>query len=175
VLDVRPVHVSSGEFKIGFDRLAGVARGCGRSARRPRSSCCDADARSMALSVAFPVFRPFSRSRFLDSALRNRRVLFKDVLDAEEDVAEADLPHQSGEPLAVVGDSRGHRLNGVFEVVQPGVDNRPAERLEPPHVERDVVVHDEERPGAMSGPASVWADRRTRRCMDRSLSCTDPT
>jgi hypothetical protein len=25
VLDVRPVHVSPGEFKIGFDRLASVA------------------------------------------------------------------------------------------------------------------------------------------------------
>ena len=29
------------------------------------------------------------------------------------------------------------------EVVEPGVDDRAAERLEPPHVERDVVVHDE--------------------------------
>jgi hypothetical protein len=77
------------------------------------------------------------------------QVLFKDVLDAEEDVAEAGLPHQPGEPLAAVGDGRGHRLDGVLEVVQPGVNNRPAERLEPPHVKRDVVVHDDERPGAM--------------------------
>src|ERR1700675_2406501 len=48
--------------------------------------------------------------------------------------AEAGLPHQPGEPLAVVGDGRGHRLDGVLEVVQTGVDDGPAERLEPPHV-----------------------------------------
>src|SRR5262245_30194985 len=47
----------------------------------------------------------------------------------------------------MVSDGRGHRLNGVFEVVEPGIDDRSAERLEPPHVKRDVVVHDEERPG----------------------------
>src|SRR5207248_6768893 len=43
------------------------------------------------------------------------QVFFKDVLDAEEDVAEAGLPHQPGEPLAVVGDGRRRRLNGVLE------------------------------------------------------------
>ena len=102
----------------------------------------------MALSVAFPDFQPFSRSRFLDSAREEPQVFFKDVLDAEEDVAEAGLPHQPGQPLAVAGDGRGRRLNGVFELVQPGVDDRAAERLEPPHIKRDVVVHDEERSGA---------------------------
>jgi hypothetical protein len=48
----------------------------------------------------------------------------------------------------MVGDGRGRGLNGVFEVVQPGVDDRLAERLEPLHVERDIVVHNEQRPGA---------------------------
>ena len=43
------------------------------------------------------------------------------------------------------GDRRGHRLHDVVDVVEPGVDDRLAQRLEPRDVERDVVVDEEDR------------------------------
>ena len=60
----------------------------------------------------------------------------------------ASLTHQRRERRAVVGDRRRRRLDRVFELVQPGADDRLAQRGEALHVERDVVVDDEQGPGA---------------------------
>src|SRR5437762_10183799 len=38
-----------------------------------------------------------------------------------------------------------HRLDGVVDVVQAGIDDRLAQRLEAFHVEHDVVVYDKDR------------------------------
>ena len=62
----------------------------------------------------------------------------------EEHVAEPGALHQRRERLAVIGNRRGHPLHEIVDVVQPGVDDRLAQRLEAMDVERDVVVDDEE-------------------------------
>ena len=70
-------------------------------------------------------------------ALQERQVLVEDVLDAEEDVAEARLAASAAPACApCCGDRRGHRLDDVVDVVEAGVDDRAAQRLEP----RDVSV-----------------------------------
>ena len=43
------------------------------------------------------------------------------------------------------GNRRRHRLHEVVDVVHAGCRNRPAQPLEPLHVQRDVVVNDEDR------------------------------
>ena len=86
------------------------------------------------LERRIPRFSPVLALAVFGFGSEELQVFFKDVLDTKEDVAEAGLPHQPGEPLAVVGDGRCRRLNGVLEVVQPGLGDRPPERLEPPHV-----------------------------------------
>ena len=58
---------------------------------------------------------------------------------------ETRLAHQRRERGAVARDRRGHRLHDVVDVVEPGLDDGPAERLEARHVERDVVVDQEDR------------------------------
>ena len=57
------------------------------------------------------------------------------------------------------GDGRGHRLHQVVDVVEAGVDDGLAQRLEPPDVQRDVVVHQEDRPRpVLAGIAEVGQD-----------------
>ena len=66
----------------------------------------------------------------------------------EEHVAEPRPAHQRRQRLAVVGDRRGHRLHDVVDVVEAGVDDGAAQRLEARDVQRDVVVDDEDGPRA---------------------------
>ena len=79
--------------------------------------------------------RPSSRNSFLAAAFRNCEIILQNVLDAEKDVAEAGLAHQRRQRLAVHGDRRGHRLHGVVDVVQAGIDDGVAQRLEAADVE----------------------------------------
>src|SRR5574337_315075 len=56
----------------------------------------------------------------------------------------------------MVRDDRGHRLYRVVDIVESGLDDRLAEGLEPPHIEHDVVIDDEDRPCAVvTGIADV--------------------
>ena len=98
----------------------------------------------MAAIVALPTVRPCSRRAFLACAFRKREVVVQHVLDAEEHVAEPGAAHQRSQGRAVLGDGCGHRLHAVLQVVEVVIDDRAAERLEPPDVERDVVVHQED-------------------------------
>ena len=112
---------------------------------------------------ALPTVRPSARCAFLADALRKARSVGQHVLDAEEHVAEPGAPHQRRERGAVLGERRRHRLDDVVGVVEAALDDRLAQPLEPPHVERDVVVHQEDGPGAVSS----WR-RRCRPARDRS-------
>ena len=86
---------------------------------------------------------------------QEREILVEDVLDAEEDVAEAGAAHERRERGAVARDRRGHRLDDVVDVVQAGVDDRAAQCFEARDVERDVVV--DEKDGARAAAACASA------------------
>ena len=68
--------------------------------------------------------------RVLGRRLEEAEVVLEHVLDPEEHVAEAGLTHQRRQRRAVVGDRRRRRLDRVLELVQPGVDDRLAQRRE---------------------------------------------
>src|SRR5215469_644933 len=51
--------------------------------------------------------------------------------------------------LAMIGDSRGHRLHRIIDLVQTSGDDCTAKPFEPFHVQSDIVIHDEDRAGAM--------------------------
>src|SRR3984893_5492221 len=129
VLDVRPVHISSGEFKVGFDRLAGVT---GAADDEPADHDHFVPMQMVnGLKCRIPRFPPVLALAVLGFGSEEPQVLFKDVLDAEEDVAEAGLPHQPGEPLAVVGDGRGHRYRACYSVFACGGPYAPRIRCAP--------------------------------------------
>ena len=67
----------------------------------------------------------------------------------EEDVAEPGPAHEGRERRPVARDGRGHALHQIVDVVETGVDDRAAERLEPADVQRDVVVDEEDGPRAV--------------------------
>ena len=103
-----------------------------------------------------PVLRPASRNSFLAAAFRKCEIVLQNVFDPEKDVAESRLAHQRRQRLAMHRDGRGHRLHGVDDVVQAGIDDGLAERLEALDVEADVVVDDENGAGAVvAGVANV--------------------
>src|SRR5215467_6250945 len=81
----------------------------------------------------------------LRAGLEELQVILDDVLDAEEDVAKPGLTHQRSERVAMVCNGRGHRLDGVIYVIEPGIDYRPAEAFEPPDIEGNIVVDDKDR------------------------------
>src|SRR5258705_362662 len=60
-------------------------------------------------------------------------------------LAKSSALHEAGELVAVLGDRRRHRLGDVVDVGKAGGDNRAAQFLETRHVERDVVVDQEDR------------------------------
>ena len=102
----------------------------------------------MASSVAFPILRPALAPAVLRAGFEERQVLLEDVLDAQEHVAKSRLSHQRRQVGPVIGNRRGHGLDQVLHVVQAGVHDRAAERLEPGDIERDVVVDEEDGSGA---------------------------
>src|SRR6516225_5547471 len=51
--------------------------------------------------------------------------------------------------LAMIGNSRGHRLHRIIDLVQTSGDDCTAKPFEPFHVQSDIVIHDEDRAGAM--------------------------
>ena len=60
-------------------------------------------------------------------------------------------------------DWRGHSLDHVVDVVETRIDDGLAERLEPGHVERDVVVDDEDRPRAAASRIADVVDHAFHR------------
>ena len=59
--------------------------------------------------------------RVLRARAQERELLVQDVLDAEKHVAEARPLHQRRERLAVIRDGRGHPLDHVVDVLEPGM------------------------------------------------------
>ena len=58
----------------------------------------------MARSVALPVLRPVFAKLVLGGRLQECKIIFQNVLDPEEHVAESSLAHQRRQRLAVHGD-----------------------------------------------------------------------
>src|ERR1700737_1932290 len=71
------------------------------------------------------------------------------VFDPQKNVTESRLAHQGSKCFAMGGNGRGHGLDKVVQLVQPNVDDGMAESLETMHVERNVVVHQENGTGAV--------------------------
>ena len=110
----------------------------------------------MACRVALPRLPPSSRERVLGGGAEEFEIVVEDVLDAEENVAEAGAAHERRQGFTVAGDGRGHGLDEVVELVEPGVDDGFAQGLEAAHVESDVVVDEENSAGAVTaGVADV--------------------
>jgi len=151
MLDVRPVDVLTREGEVGPDRLGRVVRVADNQSADDEHPVPvqHLDRRHGRVSRPPSVLaRPVLRVR-----LQEREVVVEDVLDPEEDVAEAGLPHQRREHLAVRRDGRRHPLHHVVDVGEAGVDDGFAQQLEALHVERDVVVDDED--GARAPAAGV--------------------
>ena len=149
MLDVGPVDLRAGEGQVRFDRLArvlGVADD--QSAHHVHTVPVeDVDRALRRVAGRLPVFALL----VLRGGPEELQVALEHVLDAEEHVAEPGRLHERGQPVPVVGDRRGHALNEVVDVLQAAIDDAAADRLEATHVDRDVVVHDEDRarpPGA---------------------------
>src|SRR5215469_4082753 len=95
----------------------------------------------------------------LGAGAEELQIVFEDVLDAQKYVLEAGLTHQRSQGFPVIGDGRGHPLDEVLQVVQPGLDDRPAERLKTVDVEGDVVIDHEKCLGSvLAGVADVGQD-----------------
>src|SRR5438445_3004700 len=145
MLDVRYVDVPAGEGQIGLDRLArvlGVAHDePADDVHLVRMAVLDCGYRGVAAAYAL------AAAPVLGLGTEEFEIFLEDVLDAQEDVPEARLAHQGRQRAAVVGDGRGHRLHGIVEVVEPGLDDGATEPFEPAHVRRDVVVDEADWPG----------------------------
>ena len=92
MLNIGPVDITAGKFKIGFDRLASVIRDCRRSIRPLRNICCGAGSRLPSGSRC-----PFSAvitSSVLGRGAQKFEIAFENVLDPEKDVAESGTLHQ---------------------------------------------------------------------------------
>ena len=157
VLDVRVVHPAAGEGEVGLDRLPGVVRIPHDEAAHHEHpvpvDVLDRRRRGVAQGLAVRV------QSVLGPGAEEAEIVVQDVFDPEEDVAEARPAHERRQCGAVSGDGRRHGLHEVVEVVEAGVDDGAAERLEPPDVQRDVVVHQENRPRPMiAGVADVRQD-----------------
>src|SRR5208282_3193654 len=73
-----------------------------------------------------------------------------------EDIAESGSSHKRREGFAVIRDGASHGLHEVIELVQPGGDDGLAQRLETPHVQRNVVVDQENGSSAViAGVANI--------------------
>ena len=81
--------------------------------------------------VALPTRAAVLALRVLRPRLQKREVVVEDVLDAEEHVAESGAPHQRRQRRRHA-DAIGEviALDDVVDVVEAGVDDRPAQRLE---------------------------------------------
>src|SRR5215470_6602864 len=91
VLDVRPVHIFSSEFKIGFNRLAGVA---GAADNEPTNHDHLVPMQMVdGFKRRIPRFPPVLALAVLGLGSEEPQVFFKDVFDAEEDIAEAGCSH----------------------------------------------------------------------------------
>src|ERR1700729_1153120 len=142
MLNVGPVDVAAGKFQVGFDRLACIA-----------GIANDQSADDKHL-VAVQVVDGFEGGVSGVLAVRTLRVLgggpeefkiaLQDVFDAEEDIAESGPSHQRRESFAVVRNRRRHGLYKVIEFVQPGGNNGLAQGLESMHIQRNVVVDEED-------------------------------
>src|ERR1700733_9056587 len=94
----------------------------------------------MLSSVALRIFR---------GGAQEMEIAFQYVFDPQKNITESGLTHQGSKCFAVGGNGRGHGLNKVVQLVEPCADDGVAERLETMYVERDVVVHQENRSGAV--------------------------
>ena len=142
VLDVGPVHVLPGKGEIRFDRFARVVRVADDDAadHRQPGGVELVDRRDGRVPGVSPALAP----RVLGGRAQEHQVLLEDVFDPEEDVSESRFAHQRRQAVAAIGDRRCHRLDDVMNVVEPGVDDRPAQGLEPLDIQRDVVVDNED-------------------------------
>src|SRR5215831_8514808 len=110
----------------------------------------------------------------LGAGAEKLQIVFQDVLDAQKHVLEAGLAHQRSQGFPVIGDGRGHALDEVLHVVQPGLYNRPAKRLKTVDVEGDVVVDHEESLGSvLAGVADVSQDSVERIGMEVAPTHSD--
>src|SRR5687768_12300792 len=88
--------------------------------------------------------------RIFRSRLEEIEVALENILDAEEVIPESGALHQGCQRLAMLRKRRRHPLYEVLDVVEAGVDNRLAQQSEAAYVERDVVVDQEDGPGAVA-------------------------
>src|SRR5215813_5004193 len=102
VLNVRPIDVTSREFKVGLNRLSCISRVADNkttddihlvAAQRGEGF----EAGVTGLSAIFTL-------QVLGGGAQEVQVGLQDILNAEENVAETRSPHQRHESLAVVGD-----------------------------------------------------------------------
>ncbi len=157
MLDVGPVHVLAGKFQVGLDGLARVV-----------GIADDESADDIHFVLVQVVNRAqggiaglaSSLAKFvLGRGLQELEIVFENVFDAEKHITESRSPHQRRQRIAMHRDGRCHRLHGVDNVVQAGIDDGLAERLKALDVEADVVVDDEDGAGAViAGVANVGQD-----------------
>jgi len=147
MLDVRPIHVAAGKREIRLDRLAGIVW------IADDQSANDVEAVPVQMLDRFgrrmADDSPVVAARVLRGRPQERQVLVEDIFDAEEDIAESRASHEGRQRGAVLGEGRSHRLHDVLEIVEAVVYQRFAQRFEAPNVERDVVVDEKDRLGAV--------------------------
>src|ERR1700674_1206791 len=81
--------------------------------------------------------------RVLGGGLQKFQVVFQNIFYSEKNVAESGSPHQRSECSAVVGDRGSHGLHKIIDLVQPSGNDGFAQGLEALHVQRDIVVEQE--------------------------------
>src|SRR5713101_3487664 len=97
--------------------------------------------------------------RVLLGGAQELEITFQDVFDSQKNVAESRPAHEWCECLTIRGNGGSHGLDKVVQLVQPSLDDGMAELFETTHVERNVVVHQENGTGAVvSGVSDVSQD-----------------
>src|SRR5687767_8798790 len=79
------------------------------------------------------------------AGLEELEIAFENILDTQKHVPKSGALHQRRQRPTMLGERRRHRLNEILDVVEPGVDDRMAQRFEPMYVESNVVVDQKDR------------------------------
>ena len=129
VLNVRPVDVLARESEVGRDGLARIVGIADDKSADDEHAVAMEDVDRVVDRIA--VRRPSRARLFFALAFRNARSSSRMFSMPRNTYLKPASPHQRRQLVAVRGDRRRHPLHHVVDIVEPGVDDRLAQRLEP--------------------------------------------